>query len=391
MRIDAHVHFTPPSMADDLPGLSAREPYWGLLVTPSSANHTEQGWATAEQMMEAMDHAALDRVVLMGEYRLRHESSVARNDQSLTLLRRWPERVAAFACIQPTAGPQALDELKRCLEGGMLGVGEANPYGQAHTVDNPDFLRLAEACIERDVPLNLHVSEEIGHYYLGKSTTPMRHFHWLACRYPELKLILSHWGGGLFLYEIMPEVRRDLRNVWYDTAGSPLLYPTPSIFDVALRCVDHRKVLYGSDYPCLLFPSSISKPDFRPFLGEIDELPLALAVRDDILGLNAARLLGWAPKTEPPETVQGEASPARTPLPYADGVTITGEMGVALVALTWPATRSVFGLHGIPCQDSPVPFWEPVAQAAAARGLNPGQQKLLLHELNEAAGTDRLR
>lgn len=376
-------------MAGDLAGLSEREPYWGLLVMPSPANHTTQGWATAERMLEDMDRAGLDRVILMGEYRMQHESSVGRNDQALAITRRWPERVAAFACIQPTAGQAALDELERCLDGGMAGVGESNPYGQAHTLDDRDFLRLVEACITHDVPLALHVSEEIGHYYLGKSTTPIRHYHWLACRYPELRLILAHWGGGLFLYELMPEVRKDLRNVWYDTAGSPLLYPTPSIFDVALRCVDHRKLLYGSDYPCIIFPASQVEPDFRPFLEEIDALRLSPAVRDDILGLNAARLLGWEPREESHAVERRREPPVITEIPDKAGATITAFMGVTLAATLWPETRSVFDRYGIPCQDSPVPFWEPIVQAAAARGLSPDRQRQLLDELNHAAGIER--
>jgi hypothetical protein len=215
MRIDAHIHFTPPEMAANLAAFAEQEPYWGLLVMGDAANHTVQGWATAERMIVDMDRAGVDRVMLMGEYRQRHEACVARNDQALALLRRWPDRISAFAVVQPKAGRGALDELARCLDAGMAGVGELGPYGQGYTLDDPDFLRLAEACIRRDVPLNLHVSEEIGHFYLGKSTTPLLHYYRLACRYPELKLILAHWGGGLLFYEIMPEVRRNLRNVWF--------------------------------------------------------------------------------------------------------------------------------------------------------------------------------
>jgi hypothetical protein len=382
MRIDAHVHYTPPSMAEDLPALAAREPYWGLLITPSDANHTQQGWATAERMIEDMDRAGIDRVVLMGEYRMQHESCAARNDQALALVKRWPQRVTAFACLQPLAGPAALDELERCLDGGMAGVGESNPYGQAHGLDHPDFLRLVEACARKELPLCLHVSEEIGHYYLGKSTTPLRHYHRLACRFPELKLILSHWGGGLFLYELMPEVRKDLRNVWYDTAGSPLLYPTDSIFGVALRCVGSRKLLYGSDYPCLIYPGRQTEADFCPFLEEIDELGLEPEVRADILGGNAARLLGWGP---PAAERPGRSGDARE-LPAGAALPIHAFTAVTLVASLWPETRSVFEHHGIPCQDNPVPFWEPIVQAAAARGLSPERQAQLLDELNQAAG-----
>jgi len=176
MRIDAHVHYTPPDLVKDLAAFSRQEPFWGLLLAPSADGKSVQGWATAERMLADMDQAGIDRVVLMGEYRQRHEGCVARNDAALRIIRRWPDRVSAFAILQPKAGPQALDELKRCLDGGMCGVGELGPYGQGYRLDDPDFLRLAEACIDAKIPLNLHVNEEIGHFYPGKAATPLLHF-----------------------------------------------------------------------------------------------------------------------------------------------------------------------------------------------------------------------
>ena len=90
----------------------------------------------------------------------------------------------------------------------------------------------------------------------------------------------------------MPEVRRALRNVWYDTPRHRCIYPTRDIFDVALRCVDHRKLLYASDYPLRLYPRRQPEPDFRPFLAEIDVLGLPGRRAGRYLGGNAARLLG---------------------------------------------------------------------------------------------------
>ena len=386
MLIDAHIHYTPPSLADDLDAFVRAEPFWGLMLASGSGGKSVQGWATAERMIADMDAAGIDKVVLLGEYRRTHVGCVARNDQALTILHRWPERVIAFAMVQPKAGQAALDELARCLDGGMAGVGELGPYAQDHRLADPDFLRVAEACIRHGIPLNLHTNEEVGHFYPGKATTPLRDFYRLASRYPELKLILAHWGGGLFFYELMPEVRRTLRNVWYDTAASPLLFRTREIFDVALRCVDHRKLLYGSDYPLRLYPRRQVDPDFRSFLAEIAALDLTAGVQADILGDNAARLLGLP---GPPPAAEPVAAVRRSPqgvteMFRAPGIVITAATSTAAAAAAWPETQEVFARYGIPCIDSPVPFWEPIAQAAAARGMGPDAVARLLAELNEA-------
>jgi predicted TIM-barrel fold metal-dependent hydrolase len=47
----------------------------------------------------------------------------------------------------------------------------------------------------------------------------------------------------------MPEVKRSLKNAYFDIAGGPLLFPTRGIFNAALQLIDHRKIIYGSDYP----------------------------------------------------------------------------------------------------------------------------------------------
>ena len=69
MRIDAHVHYTPPSLAADLDAFTQQEPFWGLMLAPVSGGKSVQGWATAERMIADMDAAGLEKVVLMGEHR----------------------------------------------------------------------------------------------------------------------------------------------------------------------------------------------------------------------------------------------------------------------------------------------------------------------------------
>lgn len=388
MRIDAHVHFLPPAQRERLAELARQEPYWGLLLAGHESGKSVQGWASAEQMIEDMDRAGLDRVVMQGEYPQRHEICVERNSRVLEIVSRWPERAMAFAVLQPKAGRAALDELRRCLDGGLCGVGELNPYAQGFALDDPDFLQLVEACIDSDIPLNLHVNEAVGHYYPGKSTTPLRHYYRLAECYPDLKLILAHWGGGLLFYELMPKVRRTLKNVWYDTAASPLLYPTQKIFSVALACLDPGKILYGSDYPLLVYPRRQSVPDFRPFLAEIEAVAMDQAVLADILGGNMGRLLGLDAVEK--DTVAAHAAGRRTkPVSRGGGgetavPRIEGFMAVKLVTDEWPETRAVFEQFGIPWSDNPVPDWEPIQQAAAAKGMGADQQRALIVALNES-------
>jgi predicted TIM-barrel fold metal-dependent hydrolase len=57
-------------------------------------------------------------------------------------------------------------------------------------------------------------------------------------------------GGGLFMYELMPEVRSLLTDVLYDTAAVPYLYD-PRVYEVAVLAAGAEKLIFGSDFPLL--------------------------------------------------------------------------------------------------------------------------------------------
>jgi predicted TIM-barrel fold metal-dependent hydrolase len=373
MRIDAHVHYLPPQVQENLEQFAQQEPYWGLLLNPPHGKSI-QGFASGEQMIADMDAAGVDKVVLVGEYFQHHEACVERNRQVYQLFKRWPERILPMAMVQPAAGAKALDELQRCLDLGFCGLGELNPYAQQFRLDDPTFCQLAERCITAGWPLNLHCNEEVGGYYPGKSTTPLRHVYDLALRYPELKLILAHWGGGLFLYELMNNGREALQNVWYDTAASPLLFPTEKIFQVALLCVGAHKILYGSDYPLRIYPRRMKKPGFGEFIQAIQQLQLEPEVEEAIMGGNMARLLNLAPAGV---MIQPEMKPVVKP-------PLSLNLSAAVLATVYPAVRPVLEAHHIVYEEQLAPQWEPLYQLLAVRGVSPAEQNQFLAELQES-------
>jgi hypothetical protein len=93
-------------------------------------------------------------------------------------------------------------------------------------------------------------------------------------------MILAHWGGGFFFYELMPEVARAAADVFYDTAASPFLY-RPLIYSLALKIVGPDRILFGSDYPLL--------PPGRYF-SEMAGNRLSARIQAKIKGGNARRL-----------------------------------------------------------------------------------------------------
>jgi hypothetical protein len=125
-----------------------------------------------------------------------------------------------------------------------------------------------------------------------------------------------------------------------------------------------------------------------PFIREIDDLNLPKNIYDDIMGNNTARLFGFMEKEVVEDKYQHQGYDAPTPIVTKikdrKGVKISQFMAVRAVAEAFPETRAVFEKYQIPWKDSPVPFWEPIAQAAAAKRMGPKARQHMVDELNDS-------
>ena len=292
MVIDCHVHRYPPEVFVDPVSFAniQGEKHWLRLVAPEDKSSI-QGWADRETMLSDMDASGVDKATLLGWY--------WENPETCTLHNRWhaewiledQDRFVAFAAAHPLAEEKALDDLKKARDMGFRGIGEILPAIQGFSMRDPHWLKIVEFAVDTGWPINFHVSEPVGRPHPGQVPTPFEDFHWLAETYPELKMILAHWGGLIPFYELNEHFRKSFTNVWYDVAASPLLYDT-KVFRAVVDIVGPDKVLYGSDYPLRLYPDKLEKPDFSTFLGEIRVTELTEEELKKILGDNASLLLG---------------------------------------------------------------------------------------------------
>ena len=160
----------------------------------------------------------------------------------------FPDKLIGFA-VMPPAGATA--EIERCYSAGLTGVGELFPAGQGINLeDKNETDTIADTCSRLGIPLMLHINEPVGHLYPGKTDVPLRQFETFALNYPSLRIILAHFGGGIFLYETMKEIKESFKNVYYDTAIAPYLYDY-RIYNAVKALGLCDKLLFGSDYPIL--------------------------------------------------------------------------------------------------------------------------------------------
>jgi len=293
--IDAHVHLYPPEVGRDPAAWAAAhgEPHWATLCTRRRRDgEPVQTFPTVDQLVAEMDHAGVEKVVLLGWYWQKAETCAWQNRCYAQWIKAHPDRLAAFATIHPAAGEAAVrSEIRRAREEGLRGLGELSPHSQGYAADDPVFAAALGLAGELGMPVNLHATDPNARRYPGRIETPPEDFVRLATAHPRVTFILAHWGGGLPLWETNPAMRRDLANVCYDTAASPLSYDD-RIWRAALDVVPAEKVILGSDYPLILYPKTERAPGWRGLLAEIDGAGLMPEEKAPILAGNAARLLG---------------------------------------------------------------------------------------------------
>jgi predicted TIM-barrel fold metal-dependent hydrolase len=195
---------------------------------------------------------------------------------------RYPKRLIGFGCLDPFS-KKAVKETERCLEQGLAGIGELAFYQSG--IDEESMNKLApimELCLNKSVPVLIHTNEPVGHMYPGKTPNTLVQIYRLVKRFPDNKIVLAHWGGGLFFFHLMKkEVKETFKKVYFDTAASPFLYDS-GIYRIAAEIVGVEKIIFGSDFPLL--------PPKRYFK-ELEEEGLSHEAIESICGKNASKLL----------------------------------------------------------------------------------------------------
>jgi hypothetical protein len=237
----------------------------------------------AEDLIASMDESGIDRSVICGFPWNQPDLCSFHNQYLMEAASRYPDRLIVFISILFSNPDWSGKELDQALKGGARGVGEIAFYRDQMTSQDIHSMKPILIQMEkRGIPLLLHTNETIGHSYRGKGRTPLEHFYELILSFPNLPIILGHWGGGLPFYELMPEVAKTMVNVYYDTAASPFIY-SKKIYAIVSEIVGVEKILFGTDFP-LISP--------RRYFKELEESGLSKQDREKILGLNFLKRFG---------------------------------------------------------------------------------------------------
>jgi predicted TIM-barrel fold metal-dependent hydrolase len=276
MIIDVHTHIFPSNIRQNREKFFPSESAFKLLYQSSRSR-----LIGAQELISTMDENRVDKAVVFGFPWTDIEVAKTHNDYIMETVQKDPDRFIGLGCFDP-ASPGAAAEAGRCLAGGISGIGELAFYRSG--IDDSTLEQLEPVmgmCADRSLPVLIHTNEPVGHDYHGKTPITLSQIYGLIKRFADNKIVLAHWGGGLFFYAMMKkEVKESLKNVYFDTAASPYLYD-PEVYQAAIKLAGIDKILFGSDYP-LLAPQS--------YFSEMQQAGLAKNQMDQICGLNARHL-----------------------------------------------------------------------------------------------------
>lgn len=241
MIIDAHTHIFPDTIRNSRRDY-CNDPSFNILYSSEKAK-----LAGIEDITNYINSSNLDFLWGMA-FNWQQQETAALHNEFLASID--DPRIITFGAVPHQC--DTIDTWVRHMKStGLFGIGEVGFYHTGFGQNEEKFLaRLLEAAQKYSMPVCLHMNEQVGHSYPGKYTIDLQRTIHVLSAFPEVPVILAHWGGGLLFYETMPEIKKALSHCYYDTAASPYLYDK-NIYDLGVRIAGAKRILFGSDFPLL--------------------------------------------------------------------------------------------------------------------------------------------
>jgi len=276
--VDCHVHLSDERWARSAAGARARDIARHFGREPSIVSADEMADDYRSRKMMAVIMSSTDVTVTGRE--------PVPNDHVADIVRSHDDVFLGFGAVDPWQGQLARDEIRRCKELGLVGIGELNPARQHFFPHDHRFYPLWELAEELGLVVLFH-----GGYAAAGSGRPggdgvkLRfgrpiYLDDVAADFPSLKIICAHpswpWESEALA------TAQHKANVYLDLSGWAPKYFSPELRQHVNSRIS-RKVLFGSDWPSL---------GVERWLEEFDGLDLKPEVRRAVLLENALELFG---------------------------------------------------------------------------------------------------
>lgn len=169
------------------------------------------------------------------------------NNLVISLMKKYPDRFTGQFTLHPAFYKESIEEMKRCIDLGMVGM---KLYNQVK-INDPLFYPIIERFIDYQMIIHVHGESQLGvggyrMKYDVKNTPTIsvpEEFAEVAVRYPEAMFQYAHIGGGSD-WEYACKTFKNIPNIYVDTGGSN---NEEGMLDFAVRNLGEDRVFFGCD------------------------------------------------------------------------------------------------------------------------------------------------
>jgi uncharacterized protein len=161
------------------------------------------------------------------------------NDYLLALQREHPRHIRGYVTINPNYTAEALAEIRRCLDAGMIGI----KLAASRRADDALLDPICSLAAEREAPVLHHIWQHRRRDYPGQEASDAVELGRLARRHPNVNFLLAHIGGGGDWLHSLAEIR-SIRNILVDLSGSGV---DGGMLEACLAAVGVERLLWGCD------------------------------------------------------------------------------------------------------------------------------------------------
>ncbi len=267
--VDFHIHAGNP--ADWHPWVME----FVSVVNPEAESQLE-GVQSQQGMHTFLDDQGVDHAVILAE-----TSPVTTGVVSNARVRSLCEgsdRLTPFASFHPLEVDDLGLTVRALANEGFRGL-KFYPSSQFFYPDDPRLSELYAQAATSGLVVMFHTGTSIYKRSRQRFSEPLR-IDDVAVDYPDLQIVMAHSGRRLWYEQAFFMAERH-DNVWMELSGIPPRR-VPEAFPKLVRVGD--RVLFGSDFPGV--------PSIRENIEAFRRMPWSEEMRADVLGGNAARLLG---------------------------------------------------------------------------------------------------
>tara|TARA_Y100001970_G_scaffold68675_4_gene87584 strand:- start:83859 stop:84713 length:855 start_codon:yes stop_codon:yes gene_type:complete len=204
-----------------------------------------------DELLNSMDKNNIDKAICCGFGWTSKKLAKLSNDYIIESYKKNPTKIIPFCSINPLWGNEGIEEIERCFEKGIKGVGELHPdYQGIIDCQFSELKKFFNYCENQKLPVVIHASEPIGKYYPGKGTFTSKYIIELIEFFPKNTFIFSHLGGGTPFFALMKEFSNKFINSYFDTAAFSYIYEK-KIIEIIKDIIGIDKIIFSSDFPVI--------------------------------------------------------------------------------------------------------------------------------------------